>query len=123
MLTHVKYLSSVKSNSSLARELEEEHEDEDDEERVKDGLLENITEFELYYFLIGHFFIQGIESCNLVVLSGKSLLKENIVWIFKIIHSFILTFIWFISKVASYSSPLNNYKSQIEIISRSCDVC
>ena len=123
MLTHVKYLSSVKSNSSLARELEEEHEDEDDEERVKDGLLENITEFELYSFLIGHFFIQGIESCNLVVLSGKSLLKENIVWIFKIIHSFILTFIWFISKVASYSSPLNNYKSQIEIISRSCDVC
>ena len=79
MLTHVKYLSSVKSNSSLARELEEEHEDEDDEERVKDGLLENITEFELYSFLIGHFFIQGIESCNLVVLSGKSLLKENIV--------------------------------------------
>ena len=123
MMTHVKYLSSVKSNSSLARELEEEHEDEDDEERVKDGLLENITEFELYSFLIGHFFIQGIESCNLVVLSGKSLLKENIVWIFKIIHSFILTFIWFISKVASYSSPLNNYKSQIEIISRSCDVC
>ena len=44
----MKYLSSVKSYGSLTRKLKKEHEYKDDEEGVKDRLLENITEMKIF---------------------------------------------------------------------------
>ena len=45
--THLKYLSSLESYGSLTRKLKKEHEYEDEEEGVIDGLLENITEMKI----------------------------------------------------------------------------
>jgi hypothetical protein len=58
--------------------MKKEHENKDDKEGVKDGLRENITEMEIFYCvsqIIREFFVQGIESSDLVVVHGKCLLK------------------------------------------------
>ena len=46
-MTHWEYLDSEECDGSLAGELEEDHQDEDDEERMQDWLLEYVPKPEL----------------------------------------------------------------------------
>ena len=76
----MKYLSSVKSDGSLTRKLKKEHQYKNDKKGVKDRLLENILKMEIFYcgpLVIGEFFVQGIESSDLIVMHCKNFLIER----------------------------------------------
>ena len=69
--THRKYLYSEEGDGSLAGELEEEHEDEDDKEGVEDWLLENISELKLLIAQhFRHFFVQSHEGVEVVLMES-----------------------------------------------------
>ena len=94
----MKYLSSVKSYGSLTRKLKKEHEYKDDKEGVKDRLLENITEMKIFVcvpHIIWEFFVQGIESSDLIVIHCKCLLKKAKIEMVDIIVDILPLFGWF----------------------------
>ena len=69
--THRKYLYSEEGDGSLAGELKEEHEDEDDKEGVEDWLLENISELKLLIAQhFRHFFVQSHEGVEVVLMES-----------------------------------------------------
>ena len=75
--THWEYLDSEEGDGSLAGELEEEHEDEDDKERVEDWLLENISELKLLIAQhFGHFFVQIHQGVQVVLMESQDILSK-----------------------------------------------
>ena len=70
-------MDSEESDGSLPGELEEEHEDEDDKERVEDWLLENISELELLIAQhLRHFFVQSHQSMQVVLMESQDVLGK-----------------------------------------------
>ena len=58
-------------------ELEEEHEDEDDKERMEDRLLENISELKLLIAQhFRHFFVQSHEGVEVVLVESEDVLGK-----------------------------------------------
>ena len=79
--THGEYLDSEEGDGSLAWELEEEHEDEDDEEGVEDWLLENISELKLFIAQhFRHFFVQSDQGMEVVLVESQHVLEKY--WVF-----------------------------------------